>query len=544
MTGAERWREQGLLCRNAALPYNAGSMRMCVSTRYWVPGVLCAAAMFAGAGGTAWAQSADYAFVPPTVKSAGEADLVRFPLPQAEARRLLALPMPERAYSSFAGQTDALKAKAAAGPALEVAAGQQIDLDAAVLFGEPLLEDGKCRWLARVASRGALALRLRADLSGFAPGQSLYLIGADGGRTFGPFTCAQARDWGTWLPTVLGESVILLLESPDATLPPVRIEALSHFYRLFDDAPVKDALPCPEPADCEPAQAAREVSTAVAMLIVPQGTGQVQCSGTLLNRAGTPTYDPLMVTAHHCFSGIGLHVEDVEAFWDYRTGSCDTTAKAPPFNTLLRSKGSEMLAVSKRLDGQFLRLDHVPVGQYGRAWAGWDARTPVVGDQVQGFHLPAGTTMKTNYGTVTGVEQTECVDLLCSNRYEMQTIVRWDEGITEGGSSGSGMFYRNLNWRLGGMLSNGTIHTCGKPENNRDDFASFREFYPLIACHLSEGAVCVPREKSGCLLSRLFGAKSAVTEALRGFRDQGLGATPWGRALSRAYYKVSPPLAR
>jgi hypothetical protein len=163
---------------------------------------------------------------------------------------------------------------------------------------------------------------------------------------------------------------------------------------------------------------------------------------------------------------------------------------------------------------------------------------------VQGFHLPAGTPMKTNYGTVIESEQTECLDLVCVTRYEMQSTVRWDEGITEGGSSGSGMFYRNLNYRLGGMLSNGTIHTCGKPENNRDDFASFREFYPMIACYLVDGADCAKQDNSGCLLSRLFGAKSAATKALRGFRDQWLGVTPWGRALSRAYYKVSPPLAR
>ncbi len=506
-------------------------------------GVLCAAAMFAGAAGSAWAQSADYVFVPPAVKAAGLED-ARYPLPRAEALRLLAAPMPERVYSFYAGQADALKANAPAGPALEVAAGRQIDLDAAALFGEPLQENGVWRWLARVTSQGALALRLRADLTGFAQGQSLYLIGAGGGRTFGPFTRAQARDWGTWLPTTPGESVTLVLESPNTALPPLRIEALSHFYRLFDELPAKDATPCPEPADCEGIEAARQVSTSVAMLIVPQGLGHVQCSGTLLNRAGTATYDPLLITAHHCFSGIGLHVEDVEAMWDYRTGSCDTTVKGPPLDALPRSKGAEMLAESKRLDGQFLRLDRVPVGQYGRAWSGWDARTPLLGDAVQGFHLPAGRPMKTNYGTVIESETTECLDALCVTRYEMQTTVRWDEGVTEGGSSGSGMFYRNLNWRLGGMLSNGTIHTCGKPEYNRDDFASFREFYPQIACYLVDEEDCAKQEKSGCLFSRSLGTDSPVTKALRDFRDQALGATPWGRALSRAYYKVSPPLAR
>jgi hypothetical protein len=279
------------------------------------------------------------------------------------------------------------------------------------------------------------------------------------------------------------------------------------------------------------------------MLIVPKGLGHVQCSGTLLNRAGTPTFDPLLITAHHCFSG-RVDPEDVEVVWDYRKELCDPNPVTLDFDALPRSRGAEMLAGSKRLDGQFLRLDQAPVGAYGRAWSGWDTRAPLVGDAVQGFHLPAGTSMKTCRGAVIEVEQTECMDALCLTRYELQTTVRWAEGITEGGSSGSGMFYRDLNYRLGGMLSNGTIHTCGKPANNRDDFASFREFYPLIACHLSDGAECAPQEKSGCLVSKSFGTESSVTKALRGFRDQWLGATAWGRALSRAYYKVSPPLTR
>ena len=505
-------------------------------------GALCAAAVFAGAAGMAWAQSADYVFVPPSAKATGTLDAARYPLPHAEARRLLALPMPERAYTFFAGQTDVLKAQEPESPALEVAEGRQIDLDAAALFGAPVRENSGYRWLARVSSHDALALRLRADLSGFAAGQSLYLIGAEGGRSFGPFTRAQARDRGVWLPTTLGGSVTLVLESPDTVLPPLRIEAVSHFYRLFSEDSEKDAALCPEPAACEGLEAARQVSTSVGMLIVPKGLGQVQCSGTLLNRAGAPTFDPLLITAHHCFSG-NVHPEDVEVIWDYRKDVCTLDPVTMDFDTMPRSRGSEMLAKSTRLDGQFLRLDQAPVGVYGRAWSGWDARTPAVGDLVQGFHLPAGTSMKTCRGAVIEIEQTECLDALCATRYEMQTTVRWNEGITEGGSSGSGMFYRDLNWRLGGMLSNGTIHTCGKPANNRDDFASFKEFYPLIACYLSEGAECAPQEKSGCLISRLFGAKSATTGALREFRDQWLGATPWGRALSRAYYKLSPPLA-
>ncbi len=515
-------------------------MKTFVSRSFPLLGALCVAATFAG---MAEAQYADYVFVPPTAKAAGTLDAARYPLPRAEARQLLAAPMPEREYTFFAGQADALKAQAAAGPALEVAAGQQIDLDAAALFGEPIQEPGNYRWLARIASRGALALRLRADLSGFAGGQSLYLIAADGGRTFGPFTRAQARNNGTWLPTTPGGSVTLVLNSPDTTLPPVRIEALSHFYRLLNEDSEKDAPLCPEPVACEGIEAARQVSTSVGMLIVPSGLGQVQCSGTLLNRAGTPTYDPLLITAHHCFSG-NVDPADVEVVWDYRKDVCTLDPVTMDFDTMPRSNGSEMLARNTRLDGQFLRLDQAPVGAYGRAWAGWDARTPVVGDLVQGFHLPAGTSMKTCRGAVIEVEKTECLDVLCITRYEMQTTVRWAEGITEGGSSGSGMFYRDLNWRLGGMLSNGTVHTCGKPENNRDDFSSFKEFYPFIACYLTDGAECAAQEESGCLISRLFGEKSATTKALRGFRDQWLGATPWGRALSRAYYKLSPALVR
>ena len=505
-----------------------------------MPVLLCAAVFAAGA---AVAEYADFVFVPPTAKSAGLLEAARYPLPRAEALRLLAAPMPGRTYAVLDGQADPRKAQDQEGPAIHVAAGQRIDLDAALLFEGPQDAAGPRRWTARIASDGALALRLRVDLSGFAPDQALWLIDGEGGRTFGPFTAAQARERGTWLPTTLGPRVVLVLESPDTTLPPLRIEALSHFYRLFDQGREKDAALCPEPVPCEGVEAARQVSTSVGMLIIPSGLGQVQCTGTLLNRAGTPTFDPLLITAHHCFNSY-VDAEDVEVLWDYRKDTCDLDPVTFTFDDLPRSRGVEMLAQSRRLDGQFLRLDQAPVGVYGRAWAGWDTRAPVAGDAVQGFHLPAGTSMKTCRGAVVRTGQTECMDVLCTTRYEMQTTVRWAEGITEGGSSGSGMFYRDLNWRLGGMLSNGTMHTCGKPENNIDDFASFGEFYPLIACHLTDGAACAPQEATGCLVSKSLGGDSAATRALRAFRDDFLAKTVWGQTLSRAYYKISPPLAR
>ncbi len=497
------------------------------------------AALFCGAALGAFAEFADHAYLPPAAAKADDADAARFPLPRAAAAELLDAPMPRHEFARLAGRGAALKAAAADSFPARVAENSPVNLFASALFDAPVKQDGAVRWCAALSSPGAEALRLRVDLSGLSEGQRLWLLDASGERTFGPYEKGAAP---RWLPVTLGDTAVLAAESRNGAMPPVMVEALSHFFVSL--AGKAEELPCPIPADCETNPAAREVSTAVALIIVPQDGGQVLCSGTLLNRAGAPDYAPLFITAHHCFEDGGVSAEEVDAFWDYRSGSCGAATPDIAWNTLPRSAGTSLIAHSSRLDAQFLRLDGAPVGVYGRAWAGWDTRPVAVGDAVQGFHCPRGLPMKTCRGSVINTGATQCVDLICSERYELQNEVRWAEGITEAGSSGSGLFFPAVNYRLGGVLSNGTTHVCGSPENNRDNYSSFADFFPQIACHLVDGMECAEGDDTGCLVNKSLGGRHPVTKLFRAVRDNLLAASPEGREFIQKYYEWSSRLTR
>lgn len=489
------------------------------------------------------AEFADYFYLPPSAKSSAGDTAERYPLPRDMALRLLGQERPVRTLNTFAGKNAELCAKPAGVGAFRVAEGEAVAWDAAALFG-PALTEGNRNWFtAEAGSAGALALRLRVDVSGFGPDDALYCMDIDAGRTHGPYTVRDASEAGLWLPTTVGDRVVLALSSPGAVPPPLHVEAVSHFFAFYSEK-AADGEPCPIPADCETGSAAFHVSTSAGLIIVPQGLGQVQCTGTLLNRAGAPTLDPLFITARHCFDSGSVRARDVDVFWDYRTGGCDPALPRPALADLPRSAGRELLAHSARLDGQFLRLDGAPVGAFGRAWAGWDTAEPGLGAAVQGFHCPAGTPLKTCRGVVLEVNREECLTVLCTTKYERQTRVRWNEGITEGGSSGSGLFMADGAFRLTGMLSNGTVHICGRPAFNLDNYASFRDFFPVIACHLVDGAPCAPGDSaSRCFLGRMLG-RSGAAESLRYFRDTVLMPLPVGKKVVAAYYAASPAIER
>ena len=481
---------------------------------------------------------ADYVYLPP---DKGDPAWMYWPLPAAELQAMLADAPPPRMvrpdlYDKSSAAADAVPEMEKDVLPARIGRSWTAGWDAADLAVKISLKSdtGASRWIMAVGAEGSGAIRIHADLNGLGPHDQVFLAAPDGQRVFGPWTRQDARPEGNWLNTIWGEYALLILESPDG-LPPVRVEQVASLYPQR----LKAFNVCPIPLDCDPDPVILELATAEAMLLIPLPGGEwAQCSGTLLNRAGTPDFAPRLISAHHCFDISGINYNNVEVVWDYRTGVCDLNTDPPEPNLLPRSRAKESVAYDKRIDGHFLLLDSVPNGPYGRAWAGWDTRALQVGQTVRGFHYPAGSPIKTGVATIIDTDVSLCLDLLCTNRYVRQDKVRWNEGITEGGSSGSGLFLVDAGLRLVGMLSNGNDHVCGRPDLNLDNYASFRDFFPRIACHLTDDQPC-EKLRSWCFIARWFGKDSATTETLQEFRDQVLGASALGQTLSRAYYRAS-----
>lgn len=410
---------------------------------------------------------ADYRFIPP-------AKALLNPAASSVAAKALASQksnaVPRYQIDDFAGQSEALKA-AASSPALQVGTGASLDWAAADLFEvQPPDEDMRV-WRASITSVDAAALRLQVNLDHLYPEDEVWVVDLSG-HAFGPFTLADTGHSGRWLPTTVGDTTIVELRSPRDTMPEVTITALSHYF----ESPNTKQLDCPLSADCPENTALQEVSSGIGRMSVTNEGGQTfLCSGALLNNALTVDAEGLFLTADHCFNGSDttIFADGVEVVWDFRTGGCPGAEPLGGTAGLPRSTGVKFLGNSTAVDGMLLLLDTVPVGTRGRAFLGWDTRAPRIGDPSVGLHHPSGTAMKASLGGVNEIN----VDTRFGDN---QTTISWDEGLTEGGSSGSPVMFDDGLFRVFGMLSNGNFQACNSSNARLDQYSSFREFFPLV----------------------------------------------------------------
>ena len=425
----------------------------------------------------AQAQRAASAYVPPAPDAAVRKAAV-YPQPEETVAGWLKGGYPAFVYGDFAGRNAALaKAAAEKGVALEVAVNMPVDLAGAGFFGAPRFDGVAYVFAGAVESLDATAIRLQVDLAGLDEGDELYVVAPDVNRPFGPYTAADAVDGGRWLPTIFGESAVLVVRSAKSDFPALRILAYAHFYHDFLGERAKATeFDCPVNVACVTETGYQNATSAVGLLIIPVGGGQGLCSGSLLNNPYTLPLEPYFLTANHCF-GTRPAVANIEVKWDYRAANCDGTG-VPSLNSVPASDGKTYLAHSDPYDGEFIELDSVPTGDYGRMYLGWDIDARSVGEHVAGIHHPAGEPMKGAFGDITAIH----VDTFLGNN---QNRVQWDDGITKGGSSGSPLLLRDEDFVVVGMLSSGTLHNCLTPEANTDNYASFRDFYPDIECYIA-----------------------------------------------------------
>jgi len=491
--------------------------------RHWLVG------LFVVVAGPAWAgPSADGAYVPPASPKA-LADTVH-PLPQADAGHYLGHAATRKVYRVFAGKNAQLLAEAEDSPLLEMARPFAVDVRAADLLGDPLPESQGAAYVGAVTSVDAWALRLSVDLSPLAADEEVWVIDPISTRAFGPYTARDHAPGGRWLATIEGDTAVLVARSTSGGRPDIRLTGVAHFFRSVQAAFTK-LLDCNINIACETSPGIQQLSSGVGLMLIGS-TGA--CSGTLLNNPDTPNVEePYFMTANHCVPD-GGPATSVEVIWDYRATQCGTN-DPPALGTLPRSNGVALLATNANLDCTLLQLDQVPSGSFGRFYAGWTTDPVTVNQNIIGIHHPQFSHMRISYGVVTGTN-------VRSLKYSNQIGVQWAQGVTEGGSSGSGLFDQ-ATLRYVGNLSNGTVHNCNNPALNTDNYGNFRLFFPQGESWLT-GNNPPPPPTGQCPAQVAFKDYPEVVANLRQFRDEGLRQTVLGQVMVEAYYAIAPTLAR
>lgn len=485
-------------------------------------------------GAFAAAPSAPSVFVPPAPKAAVDAEL--YPLAPELVAAYLAELAHVQTFWDFHGKNAQLQAEAQGDPSLKVlkiGRGIYADLGPEDLF-QPPVSDGQYQvFLGAVTSADAVAIRVQVDLSALADDEELWVIDPVGQRPFGPYTRADHVADGRWLPTLDGDTAVLMVRSLRADLPQVRLVRLSHFFR----SPIESkALSCNINIACESNSTIRQISTGVGMIVVPTVAGDAGlCSGTLINNPSTADLEPYYITANHCVPE-AASVNQVDILWDYRASSCSSD-DPPELSELLRSSGESVLVTDSSLDCTLMRLDEVPVGPLGRSFVGWDASLPAYKEEGVVLHFPDATHMRISYARVL---RTNVSTITLG--YTHQNEVQYPSGVTEGGSSGSCLLSEAHGYQLIGTLSNGPSHSCGTDRSgNTDRFSSLRHFYYDTAAKNYLGGNSSGDE---CPSAQTLKDNPEALKTLRNARDRALTSGAPGAQLVKAYYLAAPTLTR
>lgn len=283
-----------------------------------------------------------------------------------------------------------------------------------------------------------------------------------------------ARTW--WSPDLGGDSVTLEIVLPagaTAEALQLALPSISHrFVDAGDDAALQAAQPqraslskerIPSAGSCNLdmscySNGSAERDAVARMSFVKDGKGYF-CTGTLLNDA-IQSDIPYFITAHHCISSQTV-AGSLQTDWFFRTASCGSPYLDARRTT--RTRGARLLYTSnvgQGFDATLLALnDAAPPGTY---LAGWDARLNNSIQKVLSLHHPNGA-----LGKISGGETQNYAN--CDGRHCRAATdgrgryyeVRWGDGTTEAGSSGSALFTQS--GHVIGTLHGGTA-SCSAPD--------------------------------------------------------------------------------
>lgn len=381
------------------------------------------------------------------------------------------------------------------GQAPQIGLGRKIaELDSATTFASRLQwtpgSDGSQRAAIRFVSSGAAGTRLVLDVSHIDARTKLRFY-AQGASTATEVTGTQVIDAlaanelskagasGNHLyfaPYVEGEDLTMQIELPagvaSSTLQ-INVPQLSHLFQSPTAA--KLTLKINNSGSCEVDVACNSdwssTGNSVARLLFSDAStgSSYLCTGTLLNdRASSAT--PYLLTANHCISTQTV-ASTLQTFWFYRASACGSGTLYSGNKTV--SGGAALLYTDNSSDATFLRLNSSPPA--GVTYSGWSPTLPSVGTSIGGVHHPAGDLQKVSLGTTTGyatctraagAETFSCTYTTGSSSATTHVRVGWNSGVTEGGSSGSGLFITSGSSKyLVGQLSGGAS-TCSNPTAN------------------------------------------------------------------------------
>ena len=318
-------------------------------------------------------------------------------------------------------------------------------------------------WVVEIVAREAVGLRLHFTGVDLPDGAELVVYGFELGLPMqGPYAGhGLLGDGAFWTGSVLGERARIEYFVPAGAgggnpQVPFAVDSLQHVYVDFyrGGGGGSGAGPCHNDPNCFPAW--EDVADSVGRIFIAS-TGLL-CSGQLLNTVisdDTPYY----LTAFHCIS-TGSEASSAEVMWRYETVSC---GGGPTFGPV--SQVCSIVDTYSPADETLLMVEGtLPTGLF---WSGWQSSPPASGTASAGIHHPDGDYKRISFGFKTNTPN-------CGGPSTNYTRANWTDGVTEPGSSGSGL-WRDSNQLLFGTMTCG-VSSCGNPAGD-DSYGRFDRSY-------------------------------------------------------------------
>ena len=322
-------------------------------------------------------------------------------------------------------------------------------------------ENGIQVWKLTIKSKNAKSINLIFEEFAIPQGARLFLYNKDQSHILGAFTNENNKKSGMFaVAPVLGDEITIQYEIPQNLYGEnhFRIIRVNHDYigilKAGDRRPLgKIAGECNIDVNCDDWEEWNEVKTSVCRMIV--NGREVFSEVLLINTA--EDQKPYILSAAHCYDKWSYPDVTVYAF-NYESPFC-APLDGDPSNSIT---GATMKAQHDSLDFALVELSVVPPPDFRPYYAGWNNSENIPSSTVS-IHHPQGDVKKlavdNNEPIISSFGEPNYTDKNYIQKGFLR-INRWDDGVTEAGSSGGPLFDTEKN--VIGTLTGGQA-TCKSP---------------------------------------------------------------------------------
>jgi len=329
-----------------------------------------------------------------------------------------------------------------------------------------VLEDGTRVWRMGISAPGAVSINFDFDVYQVPAGAKVFVYDPEQSQVAGSFTNENtSKKQSLGIGLLSSDKIIIeyIVPAEITNQGYLHINNVVYGYRSVLNGldieakagPFGNSGACNIDVNCADIELYDPQKRSVALIV----DGGAICTGVLVNNTLQDEH-PFFLTANHCLPFNENNTQDWVFYFNHEIPECGGSDDDAPVNQSV--SGGSVLARNTKSDFALLELDNDIPSSYGVCFSGWDASdNEGTVTSAYGIHHPSGDVKKICFEEDSPYHDSEFFD--GNPNTLMWWIDEWEEGVTEGGSSGSPLF--NQSGMIIGQLAGG-LAACNGPVNN------------------------------------------------------------------------------